>query len=81
METLELKTTKNIVCSNGFPAVPSMSFEEFKKLSLKEKAMFIKENTPDGPEIPIETIAKWCKEARNEKFGYIKQSKKVAFRG
>ena len=69
METLELKTTKNIVysSSNGLPAVPSMSFEEFKKLSLKEKAMFIKENTPDGPEIPVETIAKWCKEARNEK--------------
>jgi len=67
METLELKTTKNIVYSNGLPAVPSMSIEDFEKLSLREMAMFIKENTPDGPEIPIETIAKWCKEARNEK--------------
>jgi len=62
-----IKKTKNIVYSNGFPAMPSMSIEEFKKLSLKEKAMFLDYHRPEGPEITIEEAVKWCKEARNEK--------------
>ena len=78
METIELKEQKNNIAINyqnysvinqnefDLSEIKTMPFEEYKKMSLKDKARYLDNTRGVGTELTIEEIVQIIKESRNE---------------
>jgi hypothetical protein len=72
IETIPTQTNKEAaINTNGFSMnglhtidTPTMTLEEFQKMSTEEKASYLDNNSGEGPELTIEEIVQIIKEGR-----------------